>query len=418
MQIFKFIRYDFLAKFAFIIYIIFTFYPTSMPFKSTLQERGAEAIGSSNIINQIIYSSIFILTTIAAIPKLNQIYSLIKQERAIIIFLIWALVTIIWSDFPFVSFKRWFQIFTFYWVTLVYFAHYPYIDDLIKLIKPIIYSYILITLAVCLLIPEAKDPEFNTWRGLTLSKNNLGQVGLILSVLTLIIVNFEKEIIKKNIAVLFFILSITISLATFSSTTYISLFIFLSGSLVFYLSKKFWRNLGVGYAFTIILSAFLVTLGGLIFYFDPTITDFIQGIFGKSETFYDRGKLWSVMIWNISQHPIIGCGFQGFWVIESPKIQLLYQSFIWLPIQAHNGYLDMINETGLVGFAFFLGIIMKYFITVITRKRLQLWAWFLILPLISSVTESLLFRTSDVNTRMLFISSLLVSLKIEELRDY
>ena len=405
---------DLIAKISFTIFIFFSFFPTDMPFQPTLQEIGAEEIGTSNITTQILYITLFLLSSIAAIPIFSKILSLIKKEKALSIFLLWALITTLWSDSPFVSFKRWFQIFTFFWIIIVYLSHFPNLKDLLNIIKQVICLYILITLFTVLAIPGAKDPGFHTWRGMAATKNNLGQIGIVLSIITLIIYQWESKRNQRYLALLLFFLSILITIETISSTSIISLFVFLFVSSIFYLKKQIFDRIGVGYFISFVLIISSLTLFIIVFYFVPQITDLIQGIFGKSETFLDRERLWQVVLWEISNHPFIGCGFQGFWVVDSPKVQLIYNSFIWLPIQGHNGYLDMINEVGIIGFVFFLYIIFRYIKISIQYDKINLWIWFIILPLISSITESILFRASDLNTRFLFISYIFLILQTNE----
>jgi len=408
---------DLIAKISFAIFIFFSFFPTGMPFMESMQEQGIDEIGTSNLTNQIIFSSIFILASIAAIPKFNNIVSFIINEKAISIFLLWALITILWSDFPFVSFKRWFQIFTSYFIVIVYLVHHPSTKNLLSIIKPIIYSYILVTFIAVLTIPGAIDPVFGAWRGLTAHKNNLGQVGVILSVLSLIVYQGQGDKIKRFFALIFVLLSVILTLGTFSSTSYIALFIFLSVSVIIYFIMRIFERTGAGNFLSITLILSSLTTFIIIFYLYPQITDSVQGIFGKSETFYDRGKLWETMLWRISEHPILGCGFQGFWVIDSQKIQLLYNTFLWLPVQAHNGYLDIINEVGIIGIILLLIVIFRYIIIAVTHKKLDLWTWFIILPLIINITESTFFRPSQI-TFIFFILTYLLLFAFPNIKDY
>uniref|UniRef100_A0A832DGK9 O-antigen ligase family protein n=1 Tax=Ignavibacterium album TaxID=591197 RepID=A0A832DGK9_9BACT len=401
---------DLLAKISFLLLIFFTFFPTGIPFQEKMQERGVDEISSSNIINQILYLTIFVLAFLSAIPIRNKIFSVIIKEKWLSIFLLWAGMTIFWSSFPDVSFKRYFQVLTFYLTIISFLIYFPSITSLIKLIKPIIYSYILLTILVVISIPDAKDPAFGTWRGLTSHKNSLGQIGVILTIFNLIFFTSEENLNKKVISFIFFLFSIIITVGAVSSTSITSLFILLTISSIFYVKKKIFEPIGLSY----FLSFFLIITGlisiVLLFTFIPNLTDYIEGIFGKDDAFYDRGKLWKFMLWEISGHPLWGCGFQGFWVIESPKIQMLYRTFIWLPIQAHNGYLDIINEIGIIGLLLFLVVIINYLVISYKKGRIELWVWFLINPLIISLTESTLFRPGHKSTVFLILSYLLLHL--------
>ncbi|MCL6495749.1 MAG: O-antigen ligase family protein [Ignavibacterium sp.] len=140
-------------------------------------------------------------------------------------------------------------------------------------------------------------------------------------------------------------------------------------------------------------------------------------MFGKSETFYDRGKLWSAMLWYISQHPILGCGFQSFWTLENPQLLILYQTFIWLPNQAHNGYLDLLNEVGIIGLILFLLMLFKNIIRSIKYNIVTPWLWLLIIPLITNVTESNFMVVGPVTPSFIILSYLILEKIINEKRE-
>lgn len=406
---------ELLIKIAFFIFFFFTLFPAGEPFPTQRQELGVENMSESNFTNQLIKIAVFILTAVASIYKIDEIISFIKKEKFLFLLIVWSFLSIFWSDFPVVTIKRWFQIFLIYFLIITFLTYYEE-KDVLHILKFIFYPYLLLTLIVVLIIPEAKDPAFNTWRGFNVTKNSLGQIGVISSVITLIIYNYEFNKIKKNIALIFFFLSVIIVLGTLSSTSYIALFIFLSGTSLYWLKTKVFGRLGVHnsllvYTFT---SGLLILI--IVMIFVPEFTDLIQGIFGKSETFYDRGKLWTVMLWHISDHPIIGCGFQAFWTLENPKLLLLYQTFVWLPNQAHNGYLDLINEIGVIGLALFLIMVFKNIFRSFKYQRLNPWLWLLILPLISNVTESNFFRVGPVTPSVIILSYLVLEKSLNSLR--
>lgn len=394
---------ELLIKTAFFLFFFFTLFPAGNPFPSTRQETGVENISETNPVNQFIKITVFILTFLASIYKFDEIINFIKREKFLAIFLLWALLSMFWSDFPFVTFKRWFQIFLIYFLIITFLTYFDE-KEVLKILKLILYPYLFLTLIVVLIIPEAKDPAFNTWRGFSATKNSLGQTGVISSVLTMILYLKEENGIKKKISMFFFLLSIIIIGGTFSSTSYIALVIFLTGSTLYYVKTKIFGRLGVTNSLFVYSFATGILLLITIMLFVPDFTDTVQGIFGKSETFYDRGKLWKVMLLHISLNPVIGCGFQAFWTLENPQLLLLYQTFVWLPNQAHNGYLDIINEVGIIGLIFFFIPIIKNIIRSIKNKIISMWCWFLILPIIINVTESNFFNVGSPTIIFIFLS--------------
>jgi O-antigen ligase len=290
----------------------------------------------------------------------------------------------------------------------VFLSYLQDVDTLLQIIKPIIYLYIFISLIAVLIIPQARDPLFGTWRGLAPTKNNLGQISLISTILSFIIYFNENSRLKKYIAFLLIFFSLVLSIGTFSSTTYTGLFIFLTITLLFEIKSQIFNRIGAGYfLFFFTLFTFL-TLVVMIMIFFPDILDSFQSIFGKEGSFADRDKLWQVILFQISQHPYFGCGFQGFWITDSPTIQLIYKAFVWLPVQAHNGYLDLLNEIGIIGLGIFIIIIIKYIYLSIKNNNVSLWNWFIILPLIMNVTESVVIRVGNIVTVFFILAYLLL----------
>jgi O-antigen ligase len=401
-------RADLISKISFSIFIFTTFFGTALPFQQSMQETGADEIVTSNIVNQILYPALFFLSFIAFLPNGSKVIQIIKKEKFLTLFLVYTLISTFWSPYPLLSIKRWFQFFSYYFVIIVFLSYVRDVDTLLQIIKPIIYLYIFISLIAVLIIPQAHDPLFGTWRGLAPTKNNLGQIGLISTILSFIIFFNENIRLKKYIAFLIIFFSLVLTIGTFSSTTYTGLFIFLTITFLFEIKKQIFNRIGAGYFLFFFTLFTLLTLFVMIVVFFPEILDSFQSIFGKEGSFADRAKLWQVILFQIGLHPYFGCGFQGFWIIDSPTIELIYKAFVWLPVQAHNGYLDLLNETGIIGLGIFIIIIIKYIYLSIKNNNVSLWNWFIILPLIMNVTESVVIRVGNIVTVFFILAYLLL----------
>ncbi|MCC6740690.1 MAG: O-antigen ligase family protein [Planctomycetia bacterium] len=73
---------------------------------------------------------------------------------------------------------------------------------------------------------------------------------------------------------------------------------------------------------------------------------------GKTQVLTGRTYLWDCMIDEIRRHPLFGIGYGGFWAqaAENPSRDVT-KWLHWSPGQAHNGYLDVVNELGMFGAA-------------------------------------------------------------------
>ncbi len=78
----------------------------------------------------------------------------------------------------------------------------------------------------------------------------------------------------------------------------------------------------------------------------------------NDETFSGRTLIWQFTLEHIQERPWLGYGYAGFWDIgaDSPKFQM--QNFIARMPHAHNGFLEIVLETGLVGFTLLLAFLM------------------------------------------------------------
>ena len=90
----------FLAKLALVLFIFFLFFGTSLPFRERAED--VEDIGTSNIVNQLAFGGLFIISAIALIPKRKELLQLSKQEKFLTAFFLWCLISIIWSEHSFV----------------------------------------------------------------------------------------------------------------------------------------------------------------------------------------------------------------------------------------------------------------------------------------------------------------------------
>lgn len=73
-----------------------------------------------------------------------------------------------------------------------------------------------------------------------------------------------------------------------------------------------------------------------------------------TESLSGRLPLWDVLLGTaISQQPWIGQGFGAYWTVDNTA--WIWQAVRWPAVTAHNGYVDEILGTGIVGLTLFLG---------------------------------------------------------------
>jgi O-antigen ligase len=380
---------SFLAKFSFFVYIFLLIFGTRIPFQdylSTGEIRRVEDIATSNIINQIAFSFLYILSSIGLVPKRKQIPLLIKSEKFLSLFILWSFFSVFWSEFPLVSFKRWIQLLGGVIILISVLVHFESTEEALNYFKVILMGYILITFISILYIPAATDYRFPAWRGISVHKNFLGQISLIsLIVWSIDLVN--KGFLKRANTVIFWCLSFVLLLGSKSTTNLLAGAILLYTLGLLIVTKKIFQPV-IGKVLSDLFSISFIGCLLIVVFFEWELIETLFSLFDKDLTLTGRTHLWAEIFKETKNHLLLGFGYGGFWIPNTPILDKLYDQFIWLPNQAHSGYLDVLNETGVVGLTLLIFMVVVYFLNIAKWNAASYWKWFVVAALILNFSES------------------------------
>jgi len=120
----------------------------------------------------------------------------------------------------------------------------------------------------------------------------------------------------------------------------------------------------------------------------------ITALSGKDQTFSGRSAIWAIVNEHIAQRPFVGSGYGAYWVQlpGSPSMEMMRRLFFY-PTEGHNGYLDVINDLGIVGALCLLGYLITYVrqglkLMLLLRPQGVLYLALLFDQLIANLTES------------------------------
>lgn len=106
------------------------------------------------------------------------------------------------------------------------------------------------------------------------------------------------------------------------------------------------------------------------------LLDAILGIFGKDSTLTGRTYLWQQGIEAAKASPILGVGYQGFWVMGFFDAERLWNDFFITTrsgFHFHNTYIETVVENGFVGLLLLVivlyGTLLGHLRSVLVRKR-------------------------------------------------
>ena len=237
------------------------------------------------------------------------------------------------------------------------------------------------------------------WRGIVSGKNTLGAIGALSTLLWVAV--WRSGVFKRSVLWSGMALSLLCVVMSKSST---SIAIAALGVVTFWVLNK--QHIGS----PLWLQRLLVTLGLVVvlmthvfFIFEGHLPDReeviapVAGLFGKSADLTGRADIWEPLAVEIDKHWLMGIGYGAFWLGPGSPSQPILDKLPWIPYQAHNGYLDFLNELGAVGVALFVGFLVSFWVSLSRLVRLDraaaaLFASILVTTLFSNLTESSMFR--------------------------
>ena len=299
---------------------------------------------------------VFIILIIAGIVVLFRRRinwkEIFRKNVWIWLFFLFGAISLLWSDFPFVAFKRWIKALgNIVMVLVILSEHRPYHAFGIILRR---LAFILLPLSVLFIkyypdLGRAYHMGHPMFTGVTYQKNQLGQLclltGLYFSWFLLLGRKTQYEFHHKfHYSIYLIILPITAWLfhmansATSMLCLLIAIFIFLFSSLPT-MSDHPRRIL-----------YFSILFVGVYFFMNYffEVKNFVIGLLGRRPDLTTRVPMWEDLR-SMVKNPLLGFGFESFWLGDRRRIIME----TWgIGGQAHNGYLDMYLHLGYLGLSF------------------------------------------------------------------
>jgi exopolysaccharide production protein ExoQ len=283
---------------------------------------------------------------------------LLRTNRWLWFFYGYALLSVLWSDYPFFAFKRWIRdIANVVMILIIVTDHDP-----VQALRQVFLrcAYLLIPLSILFIkyYPEI-GVYYNGWTGerclggVTTSKNTLAMLAMVSGIFLLWsavdasrVSGWSKRIAAKLPELLVFLMCVWLLLKANSMT---SLTCFLLGVAVFFGSRVPWIGNNRVRWYCCVLSLLVVSL---LFFCVPEFRAAFTQRLGRNADLTERTEIWEECL-RLETDPLVGTGFASFWT--TPKgIDLGTRLNV---SSAHNGYLENYLNGGLIGLALLLAII-------------------------------------------------------------
>lgn len=367
------------------------------------------AASKSNAVNQLFWIGIFGLTVLTAGRRLKRSFSVLRNPVVwvLLAYLGLALCSVLWSPAPDIAFRRLVQqaIIVLSLVICVSFTDDPkaLLGKLVTLMTTVV---ILNTVAVAVLPPTPLGHA-----GIYSHKNGLGAVMALAFMINLYGMMVTKGLLKR--AGMLVISGLAFGLLVLSqSKTSLGLSVLMP--IIAYCL------VGMAWLFRMnaaILLLFSMATGIVLWFFVSAVTRFgfseLSLFLFNDETYTGRTVIWVFVLEVISRAPFFGQGYSSFWAIGSDSIVFREApGFVVSLLQAHNGYLDVMIETGMVGFTvLILMVLVALFSTaraVPLNRQIAFLCYSLMLFVIChNMLESSWFRGYSLNWLIFLIAALL-----------
>lgn len=361
-------------------------------------------IEAGSVHDRIVLGALILLALYVLYRRRMEWSPILKDNSGLVFLLIFSGFSILWSDFPFLSLKRWSRLMGVLPVAIVILSEINPLQALESIFRRCTYVLMPLSLVLIKYYPHlgreyGRWSGMATWRGVTLTKNAFGQL-CVLSVFFLAWAFLREwrdkrfsrtnsvKIADGSVLALAILLLFGLGVTSGSVTSILALIVTIVSIIFLYGMKNKARRVATllicGVAF---IWAFLI-LGG------SNVREVTQAL-GRDSSFTGRIDLWRMLLGIGARHPILGAGFGGYFGTPGNEFQQVYGYVV-----GHNGLLDVYVELGIVGVmlvvAFHRGFYKRF-----CRELNSAFDWgvfgicLLVLSWLMNFAESLFFKSSS-----------------------
>jgi len=322
-----------------------------------------------------------------------KVAALLRTNLPILVFLAYCGVSVVWSDFPDVAFKRWFRGFGDVAMVMVVLTE----ASPPAAIKALFARMGFIILPLSILsdlgrgaIGRHYSNDFGKayYNGVTTNKNLYGVIAMILGVAAVWRVLAARKIEdrrrRRREKMIYGGLSLLAMFCLWFANSGTSDGCFVLAVLTMWLASRWSRKKSKRLHFVVAALIFFAVYAALL---NPNAG--VVSAMGKDPTLTGRTAVWKTVI-PMNPHPAIGAGFESFWLGQ--RLEQMWEIFPWKPNEAHNGYIEMYLNLGWTGL-FLLGVIIiaayvKVARGLATDPIATLRLAFLVVAIVYSLTEA------------------------------
>lgn len=363
-----------------------------------LSIKSSAATGEGSALRQILYVLAFALAAVAARPW-QQPGRMLVMPITMVVALAWCALSVTWAIDPGVATRRLVLTTLLIWTIFLVVRETGY-ERTVTLFRRVLLVALVVNFLAVLLVPsigvhpaDSVDPGLiGAWRGVLVQKNFAGAATAV----TLLLLLLHPRDMPKWQHVGAIVLSCIFLVGTVSKT---SMGI---GVLAFAVGMAFrWYTPRLQLFF---LPLAIVVVAGIAAFINLEAGAVGSYLEQDQAAFTGRAEIWMPLMRFVGDNPFTGSGYGSFWNIGNAREPIHSYATGWVTVQTsgHNGYLDLMAQTGIPGLilgviALFIAPIGRLLVSygIPARRRMLLISLF-VFCIGHNVTESSLLERDIV----------------------
>jgi exopolysaccharide production protein ExoQ len=317
---------------------------------------GAPPSEEGSPLDVLVYLGLIAAGLVVLSKRQVDLSQVIRDNGWLFVFILYCFISIFWSDYPLTSFKRWIKVLGHPIMALVLFTEPDPKEALLRLMKRC--GYVLLPVSILWMkyySLGSKYDEFGgrTNCGITGGKNILGIMSCLLGLFFLwhlfqVIRSKKGKSRRREFQLTVGLLLLTgYCLAKAHSATSDICFMLGTATMVLLALRSVNKRAISAYVVAVIV---LLVIAQLTFDIYGKLAD----MSGHESTLEGRGVLWGELL-AFGTNPVFGVGFEGFWLGDN--LVKLHEGRPWQPNEAHNGYIELYLDGGIVGLLLLVGVV-------------------------------------------------------------
>lgn len=341
-------------------------------------QTASQAYTTGNSFDSAVFGCLIVSGLIVLYIRRVPFGTIFRTNLPIFLFFIFIGLSAFWADYPGATLRKWIKVTGNVVMVLIVLSEINYKEAISLLLRRC--TYIVIPLSVVFIkyfreigVGFGVHSGATYLTGVTLGKNQLARICFIcLFYIIWDFLNYKKNSEDRSyrkidgfidLSLIVAMLWILLNPQANSATTLISMMI---AFIIFFFTgtdyiKDDPRRLDKN------LILVLLILGPCFYVFNTLFGTVLQTT-GHDDTFFGRVDLWKELL-EMVKNPIIGEGYGNF--ITGDRLAILWENHWWHPNQAHNGYLEIYLDLGIMGLAIFLWMVAYSYVNVRNSILLQ-----------------------------------------------